>query len=205
MENQTENSEHRPSQQDIHLPLKYHTLTGCIGCLGGLFIHLVISSLYQWGTINIYVTSYYKTTQDPSITLEGNAVIFPAMMLSIGFTMRLGRFLAKTVGVIKTLYLSNILCAASVFISSFMDSFGGTHPSTQGLSPSTALSLGSQLASPSWSPSSSATSSSQAARCMSTASSLSALDSALSSSATFPTTTLTPTLYSRLLATTARK
>lgn len=42
-----------------------HVFKGILGCIGGLLIHLIISSLYQWGIINTYVTSYFKVTSDP--------------------------------------------------------------------------------------------------------------------------------------------
>jgi hypothetical protein len=65
---------------------------GIAGCFGGLFIHLVIGSLYQWGIINIYITSYYRTFDDTA-TLEGNSITFPVMFLCLGVTMRLGLLL----------------------------------------------------------------------------------------------------------------
>ena len=114
---------------DVH---SHHTAKGILGCAGGLFIHLIISSLYQWGTINIYITSYYKYTNDSSLTLEDNVVIFPAMMICIGVTMRLGLFLSKTFGAIPTLFCVNILAAASVFAASFMPVFAGTPTSILG-------------------------------------------------------------------------
>lgn len=86
-------------------------------------IHLIISSLYQWGIINTYVTSYYKVTSDPNITLEGNAIVFPTMMISIGLTMRLGLFLSKKFGVLPVLYICNVACSACVFASSYMTDF----------------------------------------------------------------------------------
>ena len=97
-----------------------------MGCIGGLFVHLIISSLYQWGTINIYITSYYKYTNDETLTLENNVIIFPVMMICIGATMRLGLFLSKKFGAIPVLFCINILSAASVFISSFIPNFEGT-------------------------------------------------------------------------------
>ena len=115
-----------PVQQFEEDSPKMHFAKGALGCLGGLFIHLIIASLYQWGIINIYVTSYFKTYFQPSITLEQNTVVFPAMMISIGLTMRLGLFLGKKIGVLITLYLMNFLCAAMVFASSFMTNFIGT-------------------------------------------------------------------------------
>jgi hypothetical protein len=62
-----------------------------MGCLGGLFVELGIGSLYTWGIINIYVTSYYRLS-DPTVTLQQNAVAFPLMMLCQGLTMRLGLY-----------------------------------------------------------------------------------------------------------------
>lgn len=41
---------------------------GILGCLGGLIIQLVIGSLYQWGIVNIYVTSFYRMS-DSSLNL----------------------------------------------------------------------------------------------------------------------------------------
>ena len=40
--------------------------------------------------------------------------------------MRLGRYMAKKIGILLTLYLSNIFCALSVFLASYMASFAGT-------------------------------------------------------------------------------
>ena len=41
---------------------------GAIGAVGGLFVHLVIGSLYQWGIINIYITAYFRT-KEPAVNL----------------------------------------------------------------------------------------------------------------------------------------
>jgi hypothetical protein len=40
---------------------EYRKTFWIIGIFGGLFIQLVVGSVYQWGIINIYVTSYYRT------------------------------------------------------------------------------------------------------------------------------------------------
>jgi hypothetical protein len=69
------------------------TLIGLIGCLGGLCSHFVLGSIFQWGIINVYVTSYYKLT-DPSLTLEANSIAFPLMMLGISLTITPGIYLA---------------------------------------------------------------------------------------------------------------
>ena len=55
------------------------------------------------------------------------------MMVCIGLTMRLGRYFAKKFGVILTLYISNVLCALSIFVASFMLTFGGKSAFIKGL------------------------------------------------------------------------
>lgn len=53
-------------------------------------IHLVIGSLYQWGLLNPYITSYFKLNGYPDLTLKDTVVIFPIMMFCIGVTMKTG-------------------------------------------------------------------------------------------------------------------
>jgi hypothetical protein len=93
---------------------------GILGCFGGMFIHLVIGSLYQWGIVNLYITSFYRTS-DPSVSLENNAIAFPVMMLCIGFTMRIGLYITE-IGVQPLIVMSCVvlLQSAFVFISSFL-------------------------------------------------------------------------------------
>lgn len=82
-------------------------------------MHLVIGSLYQWGIINIYVTSYFKIL-DPSVTLESNAVAFPLMMFCYGLTMRIGIHLAEITHPIIVMSSVTVLFSISVFVSSYM-------------------------------------------------------------------------------------
>lgn len=96
---------------------------GVLGCFGGLFIHLVIGSLYQWGIINIYITSYYKLS-DENVNLEDNAIAFPAMMICIGLTMRFGLWLCELTHPLFVMALNVLLQAASIFISSYLPNMG---------------------------------------------------------------------------------
>ncbi len=95
-----------------------HTVLGILGCFGGCFIHLVIGSLYQWGIINIYITSYYRMS-DPNITLEGNAIAFPIMMFSIGLTVKVGLMLAQRIHPLIILVCTTALQATVIFCSSY--------------------------------------------------------------------------------------
>lgn len=107
-----------PLQSSSHdtWPTSY-IIKGVIACIGGLIFHLIIGALYQWGIINIYVTSYYKLS-DPSVTLESSAIAFPLMQLSIGLTMRLGIYLADLTHPIIVQITSVLLASASVFVAS---------------------------------------------------------------------------------------
>lgn len=87
-------------------------------------IHLIIGFLYQWGIINIYITSYYKIL-DPTVTIENNVIAFPIMMLCIGLTMRLGIMLADLTSPILTIGVSVICQATLIFSSSYVPTIGG--------------------------------------------------------------------------------
>lgn len=69
------------------------TILGLLGCLGGLLIHLIVGAPYQWGSINVYMTSYFKV-REPELTLESNAVVFPVMFVSCGLGIEAGVLLA---------------------------------------------------------------------------------------------------------------
>lgn len=87
-----------------------------------MFIHLIIGAYFQWGFINVYVTSYYKITE-PSLTLESNGIVFPLMQLCIAPTMKAGTLLANKFGAFPTLVVIEILIAGVVFASSYLPTF----------------------------------------------------------------------------------
>lgn len=104
---------------------------GVLGCFGGLFIHMIVGSLYQWGIINIYFTSFYKITE-PNLRLENTGVVFPIMMTCIGIGMRPGIHLAEKIGTFWTLVAIEFVAAILVLASSFIPVFIGTLKLTQG-------------------------------------------------------------------------
>lgn len=63
---------------------------------------------------------------DSSVTLEGNAIAFPIMMLCIGLTMRFGLYIAEN-GVHALIIMSCVvlLQAGFVFASSYVPNMGG--------------------------------------------------------------------------------
>lgn len=97
---------------------------GIIGCIGAFLLHIVIGSIYQWGIVNVYVTSYYSIVEGPQ-SLTSNAIVFPLMMLCTGFTMKLGNYISSKIGTpFMTLGLSFVL-AGMVFASSYAPTFVG--------------------------------------------------------------------------------
>lgn len=95
-------------------------LIGLIGCFGGMLVQLVIGSMYQWGIINLYVTSYYRLTNDHSLTLESTAIAFPLLFIMIGTMMRLGIYLSSISHPLIVLIVCETLKAGSMFTASFM-------------------------------------------------------------------------------------
>lgn len=108
-----------------------YLVKGMLGCLGGMMLHLVVGSVYQWGIINVYVTSYYSLVETPQ-SLTTNAVVFPVMMFSIGLTMKLGNFVASKVGTPYMTMVLSIIMAGLVFASSYSKIFVGNPVSNIG-------------------------------------------------------------------------
>ena len=53
---------------------------GVISIIGGFLIALVIGATYLWGIISIYITSYYRIVDDPTLESEVTAMVFPFMI-----------------------------------------------------------------------------------------------------------------------------
>lgn len=49
--------------------------------LGGMLIHLSLGAFYLWGTLDLYVASYFRM-QNPKFTLKETLIIFPLMSLT---------------------------------------------------------------------------------------------------------------------------
>ena len=104
--------------------MEKHLGLGILGCFGGLFIHLIIGAYFQWGFINVYITSYYRIN-DPSLTLESNGIVFPLMQLCIAPTMKIGHMVAAKIGIFKFLVIVEVIIAGIVLASSWIPNFTG--------------------------------------------------------------------------------
>ena len=100
-------------------------LKGLMGCIGGFMIHLVIGSLYQWGLVSPYITSYFKLHRYPEIQNKDMGVIFPIMMFCIGVTMKVGLDMGAKFGYWRVLLVNFLVCSIFVWCSSYFDNLFG--------------------------------------------------------------------------------
>jgi hypothetical protein len=93
------------------------------GLFGAFCLHLIVGSLFRWGIINPYITSFYKITTNHDLQTGKDAIGSPLAMLSIGLTIQLGGKIAKKIGTFSTLLVSVICCSGFIFIASKMPYF----------------------------------------------------------------------------------
>lgn len=96
-----------------------------MGCLGGLMIHLVIGSLYQWGLLNPYMTSYFYLEGYIDLTTKHMSFVFPLMMFCIGLTMWVGVVYGEKIGFSNICLITFTIGSICVFISSFFTNLIG--------------------------------------------------------------------------------
>ena len=92
-------------------------------------IHLVLGiyskkgAFYLWGSLNIYVTSYFRLNGNPDLTVELASLMFPLIGLFLNGSLFIGIKAAEKLGIKFSMIYLVICIAASVFISSFMKNF----------------------------------------------------------------------------------
>ena len=92
-------------------------------------LHLLFGAIYRWAMINVYITSYYKTTNDPFIETSRNSIGAPISMLAAGVTMKSAIRLSKffegyhKLGKLIMLSIVVVLLGGQVMISSYMPSY----------------------------------------------------------------------------------
>lgn len=72
------------------LKLKMEVKTkGILTIIGSMILHLCIGSIYIWGNISVYVTSYLRHYES-SLTLEDTFVVLPIMIFVQNVTLVFG-------------------------------------------------------------------------------------------------------------------
>ncbi|EGR29136.1 major facilitator superfamily protein, putative [Ichthyophthirius multifiliis] len=99
-------------------------LKGYLTLLGGFTMHLACGALYMWGTLNVYITSYFRLVDDPTLSIETGASIFPVMMCCVATGMPLGvRAVKRFRSARLYCYCAGAAATFCIYISSFVLSF----------------------------------------------------------------------------------
>ena len=83
-------------------------------------MHMCCGALYMWGTINPYITSYFRQLEGSDLKIETGAAVFPVMMCAVASGMPFGVKLIKKFGSARMIcYVFGAGAAFTVFISSY--------------------------------------------------------------------------------------
>ena len=90
--------------------------------VGGIILHLCLGSIYIWGNISVYVTSYLRHYDD-SLTLEDTFIILPIILVMINIILYFGSYLTLRFSPKLTWILGMSLFVGGTFASSFTTDF----------------------------------------------------------------------------------
>ena len=94
------------------------TSKGILTIIGSCFFNLVLGSMYMWGNINLYVTSYYK-----NVSSDEASIIFPFTGFIGNFGIILGFPLVRIFGFRLMVFMSTLLIFGFLFACAFCGSF----------------------------------------------------------------------------------
>ncbi|KAL4478659.1 hypothetical protein ABPG74_006894 [Tetrahymena malaccensis] len=105
----------------LHLQMK---TKGVLTLIGGFLLLFMNGSMFLWGQLNVYVTSYYRQKEDTNLDLSVGGAIFPVMMASFGLGLPLGIKLLKIFGQARiSLLISATISCIMIIISSYTQRF----------------------------------------------------------------------------------
>ncbi|EAS00158.1 oxalate/formate antiporter (macronuclear) [Tetrahymena thermophila SB210] len=92
--------------------------------IGGFLLLLMNGSIFLWGQLNVYVTSYFRQKDDPDLELGVAGTVYPVMMISLATGIPLGIKLVKLFGQARyNLLICSIISSLMVIISSYTQKF----------------------------------------------------------------------------------
>ncbi|KAL4478656.1 hypothetical protein ABPG74_006891 [Tetrahymena malaccensis] len=99
-------------------------IKGILTLVGGFFLMLMNGSIFLWGTLNVYITSYFRQKNDPDLSLSIGGAVFPLMTASLATGIPLGIKGIKLFGQARySLLLSTIITSLMVILSSYAEKF----------------------------------------------------------------------------------
>ena len=106
-------------ESTISLQAKEQFRNGVLSIVGSFLLHLFLGSVYLWGNINVYITSYLHSVNS-DITLDNTNIVFALQSITAAVSMPIGPFLARLTSIRFCIILGSLLNIASVFVSSFL-------------------------------------------------------------------------------------
>lgn len=88
-----------------------------------MLLHLIIGACYRWSMINTFMSSYFKLTNDPYISIAQDSFGTPLYIFSVGLTMKPALKLSEKTGKLILIPFAVIMVAVSILIASMMPSF----------------------------------------------------------------------------------
>ncbi|KAL4470902.1 hypothetical protein ABPG72_005936 [Tetrahymena utriculariae] len=99
-------------------------LKGILTIIAGFVLNLTSGSMFLWGTLNIYITSYFRQKNDPDLSLSIGGAIFPVMTASFATGIPLGIKSIQLLGQARyVLFISSVISSLTVILSSYADKF----------------------------------------------------------------------------------
>ena len=96
---------------------------GIISIIAAFVINLVLGSFYLWGSINIYVASYYNKNYDPELQTDITSMCFPIMAVACNVVVPISLKLCEKLGLRLHCFIFTVVMSVCVFVSSYMTSF----------------------------------------------------------------------------------
>ncbi|EAS00151.3 oxalate/formate antiporter family transporter (macronuclear) [Tetrahymena thermophila SB210] len=97
---------------------------GVLTLIGGFFVMLMTGSIFLWGSINVYVTSYFRQKEDHDLSLSVGGAVFPLMTASLATGIPLGIKAIKFFGQARiSLLISSVIASLMVILSSYTQKF----------------------------------------------------------------------------------
>ncbi|KAL4478660.1 hypothetical protein ABPG74_006895 [Tetrahymena malaccensis] len=92
--------------------------------IGGFLLLLMNGSIFLWGQLNVYITSYFRQKDDHDLELGVAGTVYPVMMISLATGIPLGIKLVKLFGQARyNLLICSIISSLMVIISSYTQRF----------------------------------------------------------------------------------
>ncbi|KAL4470901.1 hypothetical protein ABPG72_005935 [Tetrahymena utriculariae] len=99
-------------------------IKGILTIIAGILLNLTNGSIFLWGTINIYVTSYFRQKNDPDLSLSIGGAVFPLMTVAFATGVPLGIKGIKLFGQARyILLISTTISSLLVIFSSYAEKF----------------------------------------------------------------------------------